>query len=53
MARFQEIYVEKTVEIPLYYRRKVELVTSRLGNYRENGTQAGSVWNAEDWFLGS
>ena len=26
MAEFQKVYVEKTVEIPLYYRKNVELV---------------------------
>ena len=25
MAEFQKVYVEKTVEIPLYYRKNVEL----------------------------
>jgi peptide/nickel transport system substrate-binding protein len=50
MATFQKIYVEKTVEIPLYYRKNVELVGPRLGNYFANGTQVGSTWNGEDWY---
>ena len=50
MAAFQRIYVEKTVEIPLYYRTNVELAGPRIGNYVANGTQAGSTWNGEDWF---
>ena len=50
MATFQKIYVDKTVEIPLYYRKNVELVGPRLGNYFANGTQVGSTWNGEDWF---
>ena len=50
MATFQEAYVEKTVEIPLYYRTNVELAGPRIGNYVANGTQAGSTWNGEDWF---
>ena len=50
MAEFQKIYVEKTVEIPLYYRKNVELVGPKLGNYFANPTQAGPTWNAVDWF---
>ncbi|MCJ7709493.1 MAG: ABC transporter substrate-binding protein, partial [Chloroflexi bacterium] len=50
MAAFQEAYVAKTVEIPLYYRRNAELAGPRIGNFFANGTDAGSTWNAEDWF---
>jgi peptide/nickel transport system substrate-binding protein len=50
MAEFQKIYVEKTVEIPLYYRKNVELVSPKLGNFFANPTQAGPTWNAVDWF---
>jgi peptide/nickel transport system substrate-binding protein len=53
MATFQKVYVDKTVEIPLYYRKNVELAGPRIGNYFANGTQAGSNWNAEDWFAKS
>ncbi|MEO5966434.1 MAG: peptide ABC transporter substrate-binding protein [Candidatus Limnocylindrales bacterium] len=51
MATFQKVYVEKTVEIPLYYRKNVELANPRVGNYFANGTQVGSTWNGEDWFI--
>jgi len=50
MASFQKAYVEQTVEIPLYYRKNVELANPVLGNYFANGTLAGSTWNGEDWF---
>ncbi|HYO42071.1 MAG TPA: peptide ABC transporter substrate-binding protein [Candidatus Limnocylindrales bacterium] len=50
MATFQKVYVEKTVEIPLYYRKNVELEGPRIGNFFANGTQVGSTWNGEDWF---
>ncbi len=50
MATFQKVYVEKTVEIPLYYRKNVELEGPRVGNFFANGTQAGSTWNGEDWY---
>jgi len=50
MAEFQKVYVEKTVEIPLYYRKNVELVSPKLGNFFANPTQAGPTWNAVDWY---
>ena len=51
MAQFQQLYVEKTVEIPLYYRKQVDLHAPRLGNFFGNPTQAGPNWNAVDWFV--
>jgi peptide/nickel transport system substrate-binding protein len=51
MAEFQQIYVEKTVEIPLYYRQNVDLHTARVGNFTANPTQAGPTWNAVDWYV--
>ncbi|GAC1664534.1 MAG: peptide ABC transporter substrate-binding protein [Candidatus Limnocylindrales bacterium] len=51
MAEFQKVYVEKTVEIPLYYRKNVELASPKVGNYFANPTQAGPTWNAVDWFV--
>ena len=50
MADFQTVYVEQTLEIPLYYRKNVELVGPTLGNFFANPTQAGPTWNAVDWF---
>ena len=51
MADFQQIYAEKTVEIPLYYRKNVELRSANLGNFFANPTQAGPTWNAVDWYF--
>jgi peptide/nickel transport system substrate-binding protein len=51
MATFQKVYVEKTVEIPLYYRQNVDLVGAKLGNYFQNPTSAGPTWNAVDWYV--
>jgi ABC-type transport system substrate-binding protein len=50
MKDFQTIYVQKTVEVPLYYRKNVELHGPTLGNFFANPTQAGPTWNAVDWF---
>jgi peptide/nickel transport system substrate-binding protein len=51
MAEFQKVYVEKTVEIPLYYRKNVDLASPKLGNFFANPTQAGPTWNAVDWYV--
>jgi len=51
MAEVQKAYVEKTVEIPLYYRKNVDLFAPKLGNFFANPTQAGPTWNAVDWFV--
>jgi peptide/nickel transport system substrate-binding protein len=51
MGEFQKIYVEKTVEVPLYYRKQVDLATPKLGNFVANPTQAGPTWNAVDWYI--
>ncbi|HET9519535.1 MAG TPA: peptide ABC transporter substrate-binding protein [Candidatus Limnocylindrales bacterium] len=51
MAEFQKIYVEKTVEIPLYYRKNVDLAAPKVGNFFANPTQAGPTWNVVDWFV--
>jgi ABC-type transport system substrate-binding protein len=51
MAEFQKVYVEKTVEVPLYYRAQVDLVAPKVGNFFGNPTQAGPTWNAVDWYI--
>jgi peptide/nickel transport system substrate-binding protein len=51
MTAFQDAYVAKTVEIPLYYRKNVDLAGPKLGNFFSNPTQAGPTWNAVDWYV--
>ncbi|MBI3746693.1 MAG: peptide ABC transporter substrate-binding protein [Chloroflexi bacterium] len=51
MATFQQIYVQKTVEIPLYFRKEVEALNARVGNFFANPTSAGPTWNAVDWYV--
>jgi peptide/nickel transport system substrate-binding protein len=50
MADVQKVMYEKTVEIPLYYRKSIELHSPALGNFFANGTQAGPTWNVVDWY---
>jgi peptide/nickel transport system substrate-binding protein len=51
MSEVQKVYAEKTVEIPLYYRKQVDLHGQRLNNFFANPTQAGPTWNVVDWFV--
>ncbi len=51
METFQEIYVRDIIEIPLYYRKNVELASPKVGNFFANPTQAGPTWNAVDWYV--
>ena len=51
METFQVIYVRDIIEIPLYYRKNVELHAPNVGNFFANPTQAGPTWNAVDWYI--
>lgn len=51
MATFQKVYVDKTVEIPLYFRKQVDTVSPTVGNFFGNPTSAGPTWNAVDWYV--
>jgi peptide/nickel transport system substrate-binding protein len=51
MATVQKIYVEKTIEVPLYFRKEVYLVNPKLENFTGNPTSTGPLWNAAHWFL--
>jgi peptide/nickel transport system substrate-binding protein len=49
MAEWQKIYVDKTIEIPLYFRKEVYLVNPKVSNFTGNPTSQGPTWNAYDW----
>ena len=49
MAEWQKVYVEKTIEIPLYFRKEVYLVNPKVANFTGNPTSQGPTWNAYDW----
>jgi ABC-type transport system substrate-binding protein len=51
MATFQQVYQDKTVEVPLYYRKEVYLVNPKLVNFTGNPTSTGPFWNIQHWFL--
>jgi peptide/nickel transport system substrate-binding protein len=51
MAEFQKAYIEKTVEVPLYYRDEVWLVNPKVENFTGNPASVGPTWNVGDWFV--
>lgn len=51
MKTFQQIYVGQTVEIPLFYRKAVELVAVNVGNFVAHPTLSGPLWNAVDLYI--
>jgi peptide/nickel transport system substrate-binding protein len=53
MGDFQDIYVGKTIEVPLYYRKQVDLAGPTVGNFLANPSQSGPTWNVQDWYVKS
>jgi peptide/nickel transport system substrate-binding protein len=51
MAEWQKVYVEKTIEIPLYFRKEVYLVNPKVTNFTGNPTSQGPTWNVYDWSI--
>src|SRR4029078_6420008 len=47
----QQVYVDQTAEIPLYYREEARGVSTRLQNFMKNPGTASDVWNSEDWWV--
>lgn len=51
MATFQQVYQDKTVEVPLYFRQNVSIVNPAVENFTDNPTSTGPTWNAQHWFF--
>ncbi len=51
MREFQILYVEKTVEIPLYFRQQIDLRATKVRNFRATPNPNGLTWNAVDWYI--
>jgi peptide/nickel transport system substrate-binding protein len=47
----QRDLVKDVYVVPLYLRPNVVLVNPHIGNYQDNPTDAGNLWNVGDWFL--
>ena len=54
MSAIQDIYGSdrNTYELPLYFRKDVWLVGSRLHNFTGNPSPSGGEWNIGDWWVG-
>ena len=51
MAEFQQLYIDKTIEVPLYYRDEVWLVNPKVQNFTGNPSSVGPTWNVADWYV--
>jgi len=51
MNTFQQLYQDKTIEVPLYYRKEVYLQNPKLMNFTGNPTSTGPLWNAQNWWF--
>ncbi len=49
--RVQEILVEESPVIPLFWYTAIDPVSERLHNFRPNATQSADTWNAAQWYL--
>jgi len=54
MASIQGIYGSdrNTYELPLYFRKDIWLVSSKVHNVTGNPTSSGAEWNIGDWWVG-
>jgi peptide/nickel transport system substrate-binding protein len=54
MFEIQDLYGsdQNTYQMPLYLRRDIWLVGSKLHNFTGNPTPAGGEWNIGDWWVG-
>jgi ABC-type transport system substrate-binding protein len=51
MTDFQKLFLDKNVEVPLYFRKEVYLANPKLGNFTGNPTSTGPLWNVQHWFV--
>ncbi|MDD4601980.1 Oligopeptide-binding protein AppA [bioreactor metagenome] len=48
--RIQELIIQESPVIPLYFKANIDAVKKNVANYRPNSSPAGNLWNA--WELG-
>ena len=51
MDTFQKVYMDKTIEVPLYFRKEVYLKSPTLQNFTGNPTSTGPMWNVQHWYF--
>lgn len=51
METFQQVYMDRTIEVPLYFRKEVFLKVPALQNFTGNPTSTGPMWNVQHWYF--
>jgi peptide/nickel transport system substrate-binding protein len=51
IIQLQKYLIEHVYVIPMYLRPNLTLTTPNIGNYFDNPTAAGNMWNVGDWYL--
>jgi peptide/nickel transport system substrate-binding protein len=49
--KIQQVYIDITPEVVLYYRNEVRGVSAKLQNFLKNPSTSSDIWNVEDWWL--
>ncbi len=49
--KIQQVYIDQTPEVVLYYRNEARGVGIKLQNFLKNPSTASDMWNIEDWWL--
>jgi len=49
--KVQQIYIDKTPEVALYYRNETRGVSAKLNNFLYNPSTSSDMWNIEDWWV--
>lgn len=49
--RLQDLVIQETPVVPLYFRASVDAVRNTVVNYKPNSVQGGTMWNAWEWGL--
>ncbi len=51
IIQLQRYLIEHVYVIPMYLRPNLTLTNPKVGNYFDNPTAAGNMWNIGDWYL--
>jgi peptide/nickel transport system substrate-binding protein len=49
--KIQQVYIDNTPEVVLYYRNEVRGASAKLQNFLKNPSTSSDMWNIEDWWM--
>ena len=49
--KIQDVYIDQTPEVVLYYRNEARGVGIKVQNFLKNPSTASDMWNIEDWWI--